>query len=448
MKFKILFVDDEDNVLSSLKRLFMEEGNYEIFTSQSGYIAIELMKRESFDIIVSDQRMPEMDGIEFLQQTKKILPESMRMMLTGFNDINNAIDAINKGEIYRYITKPWNNEELKATIQDAVELQRLRKENKNLLELTQRQNLKLKDLNVNLDKKVADQTKEIRSMYDELKGLYFNLNNGYIDSVKVLSNLIRLRRREISLHHRKTAVLAKKIAQEMELSDETVRDIEIASLLHDIGTIGMNDTILSKAVDDMDTAEKVMFMKHPILGQVLLQSIETMQRVGTIIRHHHEKWGGKGYPDNIKGQQIPIGSRIISVASDYDALINGSLLPLRFTRSEARQFILENKDHRYDPKIIQLSVKIIAMQEKELKNKNEFKVLTSGLSKDMVIARDVYTASGFLLLNEGMKLTKRHINNLINFETAEGKKYDIFISIPKRAGKVSNNDFGRSNEEK
>lgn len=426
MTGKILFVDDEEGILSSLKRLF-EEDNYEILTTTSGYRAIELFEKEPFDIIVSDQRMSEMDGVQFLEQAKRRCPESIRMMLTGHADINEAIDSINRGEIYRYITKPWNNDELKAIIHDAIELQRLRKENKDLLELTKKQNLELKDLNANLEEKVVAQTEDLRNTLDELKGLYDRLDKGYIDSVRVFSNLIKLRRRAIAQHHRNTAALAKKIALKMELPEEALKDIEIAALLHDIGKIGMSDSILNKSFADMGAIERVVYMKHSILGQVLLQSIEIMRKVGIIIRHHHERWDGEGYPDNINGEQIPIGSRIISIASDYDALMNGTLMSSKFAAYEAKQFIIDNKEKRYDPEIIQLSTAIFAEQEEELRKRGDFKIVSSELKEGMVVSRDIYTAGGLLLLGGDTKLTGRHIDNIINFEMADGQKYDIYI---------------------
>ncbi|MGR3178925.1 MAG: HD domain-containing phosphohydrolase [Candidatus Anammoxibacter sp.] len=431
MAYKILFVDDEEKILASLKRLFIDE-DYEIFAVSSGHEALELIKEETVDLIVSDHRMPEMEGVELLKRSKEYLPDAIRMLFTGYADMNVAIDAINEGGVSRYITKPWNDDELKATIHDALELRRLTKENKNMLELTRKQNLELKDLNANLEEKVEAKTNELRGMYDELTGAYGRLEKGFMESVKVFANLVRLRKRSIALHHTNTAVMSKMIAQNMKLSDDNIKDIEVAALLHDIGKIGMDDYILNKAFDDMNDAEKMVFMKHPILGQVSLQSIETMQKVDIIIRHHHERWDGGGYPDGLKGEQIPVGSRIISIASDYDALMNGTLVSSKLSSCNAKHFIIRNIEKRYDPNIVQLSIGAFIKQEKEVENRREVKIVSSALKDGMVITRDIYIAGGFLLVSRNMKLTTRLIENIVNFEKAENKKYDIYILPLKR----------------
>lgn len=429
MSYKILFVDDEKDILASLKRLFMDEG-YEIFTAQGGPHALELLKNGAVDLIVSDQRMPVMSGVEFLKQSKGLAPDSIRILLTGYADISAAIDSINKGEVYRYITKPWNDDELKAIIRDGLELRRLRRENENLLELTQRQNLELKDLNANLDEKVKEQTKDIQKMLEELQTLYSRLDKSFLDMVRVLSNIIRLREKTLSLHLKNTAKLAKAIAEKMHLAESEIKDIEIASLLHDIGKIGISDAVLNTPFANLTTPERILYMKHPIFGQVALQSIENMQEVSLIIRHHHERWDGEGYPDNINGKQIPIGARILAIATDYDELLAGSLMPSRYTHYEAKQFIMEGSGQRYEPEIVVLSLPIISIHEHEIEanQRSELKLSSTELKPGMILLRDIYTTTGLLLLNEGSEITERHIKNIINFEKAQGKRYDVYVT--------------------
>lgn len=124
---KVLFVDDEENVLRSLKRLFVDE-KIEISTATSGKEGLEILKGGGFSVIISDQRMPEMSGVEFLEKARRISPDSVRMVLTGYADVNAAMDAINKGGAYRYITKPWNDNDLIIAILNAVEMANLIRE--------------------------------------------------------------------------------------------------------------------------------------------------------------------------------------------------------------------------------------------------------------------------------------------------------------------------------
>ncbi len=153
MTGKILFVDDEKEMLSSFKRLFIDY-NCLVYTASSGAEALDLLKKESIDVVVSDQRMPEMCGIELLEHVKKSFPDIIRILITGYSDNKATVDSINRCEIFRYIEKPWNNHELKNTIKLAFELKKLREDNCNLLKLTERQNIELKALNKELGEKV------------------------------------------------------------------------------------------------------------------------------------------------------------------------------------------------------------------------------------------------------------------------------------------------------
>ncbi len=166
----ILFVDDEENILKALQRLFIDE-DYDIHVANSGNNALKIIKDGlQPTVIVSDQRMPKMGGADFLAQAKKIVPDSVRMVLTGYANINAAMNAINRGGIYRYILKPWNDHDLKLSIQDAVQHYNLVHENRQLTKSLAEKNLELAQLNVQLEKKVEERTIELHRKITELKG--------------------------------------------------------------------------------------------------------------------------------------------------------------------------------------------------------------------------------------------------------------------------------------
>ena len=195
--------------------------------------------------------------------------------------------------------------------------------------------------------------------------MYEKLDKSFMNMVKILASIVILKEGANSLHLPNMSRLAKAIAQNMEFSESEIRDMEIASFLCDIGKIGITDTILNKAYAVMTTSEKMAYMKHPILGQAMLKSIENMQNVSAIIRHHHERWDGKGYPDGIGGEEIPIGSRILSILSDYRELMNGVFMCAKFKKNEAKQFIKENSGQRYDPRIVALFVSNLESLDKK-----------------------------------------------------------------------------------
>jgi len=190
--FKILLVDDEENVLKALKRLFIEDEGLEVHTASSGREGLELLKNTEFAVIVSDQRMPEMTGVEFLQQAKELFPDAVRIMLTGYADIHATIKAINDAGAYRYITKPWNDKEIKFIIKEALDYFRLIKENKYLLALTVKQKEELNTWSKKLENHVRKQIADLTEKDSEINILNSKLqkyHSGILDVLKKGSSI-------------------------------------------------------------------------------------------------------------------------------------------------------------------------------------------------------------------------------------------------------------------
>ncbi len=190
----ILFVDDEENVLKSLKRVFMDEP-YDLVTALSGKEALEILGKTIFAVIVSDQRMPEMSGSEFLGKARAIQPDAVRIVLTGYADVQAAVSAINEGGAYRYIAKPWNDTDLVLVIRDAVATYGLKQENARLTALTNKQNDELKKWNTELEVLVQEQTIDIQNKNKELEKLNEQLRKNFRKSIEAFSGLIEMRER-------------------------------------------------------------------------------------------------------------------------------------------------------------------------------------------------------------------------------------------------------------
>ena len=192
----ILFVDDEQNVLNTLTRMFKREP-YRVLVAGSGAQALEMIERgERPSVIVSDQRMPGMTGAEFLEKAKVILPDSIRIVLTGYSDLDAAMDAINRGGVYRYITKPWNDADLRLTVRDATERYDLIRQNRALTEELKVKNLALEELNANLERKVEERTHELREAYEENLALTDLLQQ----KVKELEGRDRIQQHLLTIH--------------------------------------------------------------------------------------------------------------------------------------------------------------------------------------------------------------------------------------------------------
>lgn len=188
----ILFVDDETNILSALKRLFRPLG-YRIITAESGAAGLLVLEENTVDLVISDMRMPEMNGAQFLEQVRQKWPDAVRILLTGYADVGSTIAAINKGEIYRYIAKPWDDNDIVLTVRHALERKNLELEKQRLEALTLKQNEELKDLNANLEAKVRERTEEVRQTMGLLEVAHKQLKESYLTSLKVFSNLMELR---------------------------------------------------------------------------------------------------------------------------------------------------------------------------------------------------------------------------------------------------------------
>jgi response regulator RpfG family c-di-GMP phosphodiesterase len=307
----LLFVDDEPGILSSLRRLFRPQG-YRIYIAESGAAGLEILAKESIDLVISDMRMPEMDGATFLKEVRSRWPKVMRILLTGYADITSTVAAINHGEIYRYIAKPWDDNEIVTIVREALERMHLEKENQRLSALTLAQNDELKALNTSLEQKVAERTAELRQALAFVEQSHGELKKSFLTSVQVFAGVIELRSgsvgSQMSGHGRRVAEHARSVAQRMGLSDNEVQNVMLAGLLHDIGKLGLPDELLSKPFNTLTGEQRALVMKHPLIGQNILMGIEKFKEAAVLVRHHHECYDGSGYPDHLTGIAIPQGA--------------------------------------------------------------------------------------------------------------------------------------------
>ncbi len=424
----LLFVDDEANILSSLKRLFRPLG-YRIHTATGGAEGLELLTRESVDLIISDMRMPEMDGAEFLEQAATRWPDTMRILLTGYADLNSTIDAVNKGHIYRYISKPWIDHELILLVQRALELKQLKDEKQRLEALSIRQNEALTELNATLEQKVVARTEELRQAMGFLEQAHASLKSQYTTSISIFANLIELREGTAggAGHARQVAEQARRLGVTMGLPEDKVQDLIFAALLHDIGKIALPDELLKLPYDELNAQQRKTFEQHPTLGEAALVALEPLHAAAELIRTHHEQFDGHGYPDRLQGEQIPLGARILAVVDDFNAQLAGTLSRHPHTPQEARSFLLEERTHRYDPKVVNSFIQLLEADEDGTTTLTEQCLKSGGLKSDMVLTRDLVTHNGVLLLAKGHLLNDELINKIAQLEQAVD--YDLSFYV-------------------
>lgn len=424
----LLLVDDESSILASLRRLLRTEG-YTLHSAESGAAGLEILEREPVDLVISDMRMPGMSGAQFLEQVRQRWPGTMRLLLTGYADIGATVEAINRGEIYRYLNKPWDDQELKVVIRDALHVQSLRRENERLQALTQAQNETLRTLNEGLETKVAQRTQELEQLNGFLNLANDRLKQRFMVMVKMFSSLLELRGGAVAGHSRRVADTARKLAAQMQQDAKVQQDVFLAGLLHDIGKIGMPDALLNKPVSRMVGHEMVEYCKHPASGESALLPLEELRDVAHIVRSHHERFDGHGFPDNLQGTDIALGARILSVANDFDSLQIGSLADKRMAQDEARSAVLQGRGKAYDPQVVDALLQLL--DQAKAKAPPSRTVAVADLVPGMVLAQDLIGPNGVLLLATDRTLDALLVRHLKDYALRQGLKLTLLIRTDK-----------------
>ncbi len=394
----VLLVDDEPSVLSALRRLFRTQG-YRIEQATSGADALALMRNTPVDLVVSDMRMPGMDGAAFLAQVRSLYPSAARILLTGYADITATIAAINQGAIHRYIAKPWDDNDLLLVVGDALHRRGLELENSRLLALTQSQNQALITLNQGLEARVAERTAALEKSLADLAAAHAEVEAHFMLAVTVFSGLLELREGGMAGHARRVSELARRVAAHMGLDDAAQRDVQLAALLHDIGKIGFDDGMLNTPVSKYSADQMARYQRHPVDGEAALLPLDKLHGVAAIVRQHHERYDGRGFPDGLRGPGILLAARILAVASDFDGLTNGSLAEQVYTTDKARAALREGLYTHYDPAVVEALMQVLL--EQEAAAKAEVAVAVADLQPRMVLAQDLLSPQGVILLPAG-----------------------------------------------
>jgi response regulator RpfG family c-di-GMP phosphodiesterase len=432
-RITVLFVDDEENILKALARLLMDE-DFDIETATSGENALEKLKTlENVGLIVSDQRMPGMNGAEFLGRSQESAPDAVRILLTGYSDINATIDAINRGGASRYLSKPWNDDELVQAIRDAVKQYSLLAENKRLNKIVISQNEELQEWNNNLKERVLQQTTAIRKKSEDLQTALEQSRASFQGVIEALSSLVELRGKRTHQHSRNVAQLAVNAAKELGIKGEELETIRIASLLHDIGEIGIPERILIMTQDAMKPEEFREYSQHPIRAQLLLDNIEELRPAALLIRHHHEHMDGTGFPDKISGEKIPIGARIIAFADQID---KAAMMCVEDVADQAMARASLNLESHLDPALQRVFKKIVRYcyysdPKQTVFSVVELELKPTELQPGMVLSRDLFSGSGLLLLHNGLMLDNVKIESIKRYHRLDPSGTGIFVQVPR-----------------
>ena len=302
----LLIVDDEKNVLNSMQRLLRGQP-YRVFTATSAAEGLELLEQRHICVVISDHLMPKMNGITFLEEVKRRQPDVVRILMTAYGSLENAMAAIKRCRIFEYLTKPWNDAVLKACIERAFEHYALLAENRRLQRLTHEQNEELRAINDNLERMVHTRTLQLEEAVRE--------------GILMLAMASEARDDMTGGHIRRIQRITGRICRQLGLDEDTSEEISFASILHDVGKIHIPDHILKKP-GPLTDSEFALMQTHTVVGERILGRKPFYKTARQIARHHHEHWDGNGYPDGLAGEAIPLAARIVTVADVYDALVH------------------------------------------------------------------------------------------------------------------------------
>jgi len=364
---QILFVDDEPLLLEAMRRQFRRQ--FSVALAGSGSEALDLMQEDGpFAVVVSDRQMPGMDGVEFLGEVRRTSPDTVRIMLTGNADLNATIEAVNRGQIFRFLTKPASREDLRVAIEAGIEQYRLLTSQRVLLTQT-------------------------------LKG-----------SIKVLMDMLSLLSPTAFGQAERLKLIVKSIVNEMDAAPTW--EIEIAAMLSLIGCVTVPPGIVQKMQNGrvIDPSEEEIYRQHPRAGHDLIANIPRLEGVANIVLYQGKNYDGTGYPDDSRcGQEIPLGARIIRAAADY------ILWQCRgFSRDGAIGRL--NNTTRYDPNVISALDRVVRREHAATDERPTCTVPLSELAPGMTITEDILTMDGsVLLVRQGQELTSVLLQRVRNF---------------------------------
>jgi len=407
----ILLVDDEKSILDALYR-FCRQRKWKAIRANGGEEGLAALQENEVDVIISDMRMPKMDGAEFLTKAKDASPLSVRILLTGYADMEAVINAVNGAKIYNYLNKPWDDNMLESIVTSALDFQKKEVERINLARELDEKNQELGMFNAALEEKVKERTQELQQSSQKV-------SKNFREFLSLISKIIEMRDGSKANYNHIVSTTSAAIATTMELSPKEVEQIRIAGMLHNIGKLSLPETIQKKSTDTLSTLELATYHKHPIQGEAVLCGMTGVKVVSKLIRSHCEYIDGSGYPDKTRGDAIPLGSRIICVASDFHKLESGLLIKGLTGVEAAIQHIQDMSGKHYDARIVDLFIKYF---DEHLQNYQSAitHVTLEELEPGMILAEDLLSETGMLLLTQETTLTNENLNQLSKYQADIG----------------------------
>ncbi|MFL0811334.1 MAG: response regulator [Agarilytica sp.] len=407
--YEIVVIDDEKAVLGAIKRELHNQ-NYNVHLFDEPAKALAHCAKVRPDLVLSDIRMPGIDGIEIMSRLASIVPDVSRILMSGYSDKDSLIDAVNNGHVNFFIEKPWETTQLVDTIEKALELVRVKKENLILTSKIKDQNDELKLLNGELDQKVSDRTRELHDAYES--------------TVNTFSSLVEKRFKKNKFSSRDVAILCDDMAIEIGLSEADRHILNQAAMLRNIGKVGFSDKLLATPRVKMDESMFKEFCRHPVHAQISLSLLPPLKETAKVLLQHMECYDGTGFPKSLSGNDVKIESEILHICCDYFDARSGLLEDVEMDDGEVIKFLKKNKN-KYSKTLLKILFQI--KRTEEVSHVSDDGIPTHSLKSGMKISRDLYSDTGVLLLVKDKVLTKSMIDHMVLLEKNTAGSFDVYV---------------------
>ncbi|MBD1582607.1 HD domain-containing phosphohydrolase [Pseudoalteromonas sp. S16_S37] len=425
---KVLCVDDEVSVLRSLSRL-LNHYKMEVVTFTCAEEALNELNSKSFEVVISDMRMPKMDGIEFLSKVKELHPDTQRILLTGYADIDSTIDAINQAKIHAYLNKPWENDHLVHVIAQAAEKYRLKKHNEQLQAQIIEQNKQLNDLNHSLEQLVEKRTKQIRQVLKQLEIAHKHEQGEHKATVELLYNFINANPYIDGKLASNIARTCRLVAKQLQLSSKAIQTAGMAGFLAQVGLLAMDPALYKVPTNQLTDQQKKLFYTHPATAQLMLMPAQHLNDVTEAIYHQFEKYNGGGIPNGLKKDQIPICAQILAVARDYWQYFTNNQKSEEERQLDALSHIKAFSEHLYHPKVVSALEKCASQLHKKQDKAGSMQIITcEQLKPGMTLGLAVHNHQGIMLLPKGHVFSATSIAKLKQLEQQKPTPFRLMVN--------------------
>jgi putative two-component system response regulator len=346
---KVLVIDQDDAVCELIKTTLSIRG-YHVDVAQSGRVGLQLYQQNAHSLIFVDMGLTDLDARYIVRELRKQEGQTAVLIMAYAEGASLVQEALVLGAA-DYLAKPFRAEEIYFKVKHALEFRGFVVNNLRALKGIEERNLSLQKQNLLLARRIEESTRNLTRLYEDLRETYMR-------TIKALAHAIDARDHYTYSHSDNVTRYAELIARQMGLEMREIENIKDACQLHDLGKIGVHDNILSKP-SALTPEEFAEIKLHSEKGAQILEPLNFMEAVIDIVKHHHERWDGKGYPDGLLGEAIPLGARIMTVADSYDAMV--SARPYRkvgLLKKEAVEEIKRHSGAQFDPKVVEAFLKV------------------------------------------------------------------------------------------